>query len=65
MFMQLSTGERRKFVEVVLNLIVFSNMAKIHNLKTSELKQVFRERLVHGLLDRRLHFTRHQFFFGL
>jgi DNA repair exonuclease SbcCD ATPase subunit len=38
MFMQLNTGERRKFVEVVLNLIVFSNMARIHNNKTSELR---------------------------
>ena len=38
MFMQLNTGERRKFVEVVLNLIVFSNMARLHNIKTAELK---------------------------
>ncbi|USV40871.1 endonuclease [Xanthomonas phage BUDD] len=38
MFMQLNTGERRKFVEVVLNLIVFSNMARLHNAKTTELR---------------------------
>ncbi len=38
MFMQLNTGERRRFVEVVLNLIVFSNMARLHNVKSAELR---------------------------
>lgn len=43
MFMQMNTGERRKFVEVILNLAVFSNMAKIHNTKSSELKNRIQE----------------------
>ena len=37
-FMQLDTSKRRKFVEVILNLVVFSNMSKIHYNKTYELK---------------------------
>lgn len=37
-FMQLNPAERRKFTEILLNLIVFSNMAKIHSAKSVELK---------------------------
>lgn len=37
-FMQLSPGERRRFTEIILNLIVFSNMKRIHDSKSSELK---------------------------
>lgn len=42
-FMQLDTGKRRKFVEVILNLVVFSNMSKIHYNKTYELKNKISE----------------------
>lgn len=38
MFMNMSAAERRKFVECVLNLTVFSNMSKLHSTKVSELK---------------------------
>lgn len=37
-FMQLNPGERRRFVEIILNLIVFSTMAKLHSTKMSVLK---------------------------
>lgn len=37
-FMQLTTGERRRFTEILLNLIVFSNMKKIYDSRSSELK---------------------------
>lgn len=37
-FMQLSPGERRRFTEIILNLIVFSNMKKIYDSKSSALK---------------------------
>lgn len=37
-FMQLNPGERRRFVEIILNLIVFSTMAKLHSTKMAELR---------------------------
>lgn len=37
-FMQLNPGERRRFTEILLNLIVFSNMKKIHDAKSVELR---------------------------
>lgn len=42
-FMQLDSGKRRKFVEIILNLVVFSNMSKIHYNKTYELKNKISE----------------------
>lgn len=37
-FMQLDSSKRRKFVEVILNLVVFSNMSKLHYNQTYEIK---------------------------
>jgi DNA repair exonuclease SbcCD ATPase subunit len=42
-FMQLETWRRRAFVEVMLNLIVFSKMSKIHFNRNSELKTKIQE----------------------
>lgn len=37
-FMQLNPGERRRFTEIILNMLVFSNMAKLHTAKALEIK---------------------------
>lgn len=42
-FMQLDSSKRRLFVEVILNLVVFSNMSKIHSAKSLDLKNKISE----------------------